>query len=652
MNFFQHQDRARNRTRWLLVLFALAVLAILTVVNLVVLLVLGGMEPAEHPVSMGEFLARHGGVILLTSLLTGSVIGIGSLYRTLSLRGGGAVVAWQLGGSVVDPDTNDPLRRRLRNVVEEMAIASGVPVPDIFVLEHEDGINAFAAGYSTADAAVAVTRGALETLDRRELQGVVAHEFSHILNGDMRLNIRLMGILFGILVMAVLGRQFMYYTHHVSVRRTRGNQGAMAVLAIGVTLMLVGYIGLFFGRWIKAMVSRQREFLADASAVQFTREPEGIAGALKKISVAGGSVLRASPEEVGHMLFADGALGRMFATHPPLLDRIRAIEPGFDPEEFHALRERVRRHREALRAAAEEATRRETERTAPSPGGLALDADSLLEQMGRPGVGQILAAALLVASVPRPLERAAHSPEWAPELVCYLLLDPEAEIRDRQLLMVAEALGGESEGQVRQLLEMEPWPAPELRIPLLEMAFPGLKRRPEREMETLLALVERLIHADGRVDVFEYALARMLEQHVTDARNPSDSAPAGRRRLGDVRVQALDLLGILAHHGHPEDPDAALAAMNAGLSALDMAAAGRMPVPDGWPDRLDASLERLDALKQMEKQQLLRALVVTITHGGKTVPAEAELLRAVCAVLHMPLPLLDAAQEEPAAEGS
>jgi Zn-dependent protease with chaperone function len=648
MNFFQHQDRARRRSRWLLALFALAVLLILVAVNLAVLLAMGAFGAAGDPAPVRESLAGHIGVIIWTSLLTGGVIGFASLYRTMSLRHGGAVVAWELGGSLVEPDTSDPLRRRLRNVVEEMAIASGVPVPDVFVLEDEAGINAFAAGYSTGDAAVAVTRGALETLNRRELQGVMAHEFSHILNGDMRLNIRLMGILFGILVMTVLGRQFMYYTHHVSVRRTRGNQGAAAMAVIGLTLMLVGYVGLFFGRWIKATVSRQREFLADASAVQFTREPEGIAGALKKIAVAGGSVLRTNPEEVAHMLFANGALGQWFATHPPVLERIRAIEPRFDPAEFDAIREQVRRHREALKAAAEEAAR-EAAPASPLPGGLALDADSLIEGMGQPGLGHVLAAALLVAAVPRPLERAAHSSEWAPELVCYLLLATNPEIRDRQLLMVAETLGSESEAQVRHLVEAEPRPAPQLRIPLLEMAFPALKRRPEAELAALQALVERLIHADGRVDVFEYALARMLDRHLADAANPAGARPAGRRRFTDMQAAVLDLLGILACHGHPEDPDAATAALNAGLAAAGFAQASRVPPQENWPDRMDAALARLDGLDLTGKQQLLRAMVATITHGGETVAAEAELLRAVCAVLHMPLPVLETAQDSPEA---
>ncbi len=312
MDFFAHQDRARRRTHLLVVLFVLAVISIVAVVDLVALAFLGlGTDPDGLVYSPALSLAavRESLPLLIwVSLLTAGAIGLASLFRILTLRSGGGAVARGLGGVMVNADTTDPQLQRLRNVVEEMAIASGVPVPQIFVLEQEDGINAFAAGYSPADAAVAVTRGALRTLSRSELQGVVAHEFSHILNGDMRLNIRLIGILFGILVLAIIGRLML------SVRHGQTSKHTAAIAMIGLALVATGYIGLFFGRLIRASVSRQREFLADASAVQFTREPEGIAGALKKIGAApAGSALAADSEEIGHMLFAAGLTRRLLA---------------------------------------------------------------------------------------------------------------------------------------------------------------------------------------------------------------------------------------------------------------------------------------------------------------------------------------------------
>lgn len=635
MNFFEHQDRARRRTRGLILLFSLAVIAIILVVNVIVLIAFGRVETIEEPFFSQVFISRHLDLLLWASLLTGGVIGIASLYRSASLRSGGGKVARELGGTLVEPDTSDPLRRRLRNVVEETAIASGIPVPEIYVLEQEQGINAFAAGYSPADAAIAVTRGTLESLNRDELQGVVAHEFGHILNGDMRVNIRLIGLLFGILVLAIIGRYVLF-----STRRSRGRNAAGAAM-LGLALLLVGYIGLFFGRWIKASVSRQREYLADASAVQFTRQPEGIAGALKKIGAANaGSILETDTEEVAHMLFARGLVQQLFATHPPLVQRIRAIEPGFDPAELKTIRERMQHHSEAKRAAQEEAAAAEARQR--GPGGLPLDPDTIIEQIGQPGLDQVLTAAFLAAAIPRTLERAAHSDEWAPEVVCYLLIDRDPEIRERQLLMVAETLGGESEAQVRTLLNTEPNLAPESRIPLLEIAFPALRRRPEAELAELLALIDRLSHADSRVDVFEYTLARLLEKQLTDARHPAQSHSTGRRRLADCSKEARDLLAILAQHGHRQDQAAAAAALTAGLQTLQIKADTVAEAGTDWPERLDTALDRLDELRPDDKQRLLRAMVATITHGSETVLTETELLRAVCASLHMPLPVLNA----------
>ena len=316
MNFFERQAQARRMSGRLLALFALAVAGVVAAVVLAAW-VGGG--------------ARTVGGALFWAMLSLGVIGLGSLYRIASLRGGGDKVALELGGTPVPGNPTDLDLQRLRNVVEEMAIASGVPVPRLFVLEKEEGINAFAAGYAPADAAVAVTRGALDRLNRDELQGVIAHEFSHVLNGDMRLNIRLIGLLFGILMISLVGRKIL---EHGSFGGR--NKGGGAIVAAAIAALVIGSIGMFFSRMIKAGVSRSRERLADASAVQFTRQSAGLAGALKKIgALQAGSRLehRGDAEEISHMLFGDGmGLRGLFATHPPLLARIQALEPGFNDE--------------------------------------------------------------------------------------------------------------------------------------------------------------------------------------------------------------------------------------------------------------------------------------------------------------------------------
>ncbi|WP_018140071.1 M48 family metallopeptidase [Thioalkalivibrio sp. ALJ7] len=659
MNFFEHQDRAQKRTRWLLVLFGLAVLAIVAVMNAIVLVLFGQAEPgpAGEPWLTGEFLARNVDVMIWTTVLTVGLIGLGSLYRTMGLRDGGGAVARELGGTRVDGDTRDPLRRRLMNVVEEIAIASGVPVPEVYVLEQETGINAFAAGYSPDDAAIAVTRGALEQLDRDELQGVVAHEFGHVLNGDMRLNIRLMGMLFGILVMALIGQRVLF-----AMRLSRNNRNAGGIVAAGLALMVVGYIGLFFGRWIRASVSRQREYLADASAVQFTRQPEGIAGALKKIG-AGQGGMRADTEEVGHMLFASGALGQMFATHPPLVKRIQAIEPGFEASELEKVRERMEREAQSRRAEQEAQAEAEEHdrRKDAGPGGLLLNPEQLIENIGDPGIAQILGAGLLVAAMPGPLERAAHSDAWGVEVLLYLLISSNTQVRDDQLLRITAVRGAESESRVRNLLNAVPELRPDLRIPLLEMSFPVLRHRPQPERETLVGLVQDLIRADGRVSAFEYALGRLVQRQLHDLAQPARSGPGGRRRLDRLLPQAHDVLAVLAHHGHPDDAEGAAAAFRTGVEALaakfgpqtgHLSALERMQDDQGWPAVLDAALEALDELRIGDKEVLISAMLATVTHGGRTLVAEVELLRAMAASLHVPLPVGESPTGESATTAS
>lgn len=656
MNFFEHQARARRRTWTLVALFALALVCIVVLVDLIALAVFG-MSNADRylqdvgqgvPVPAGLYdtvVAPNTELLLWVSALTAGAIALASQVRILTLRGGGGSVARGLGGTLVTPDTTDPLRRRLRNVVEEMAIAAGVPVPEIYVLDHEPGINAFAAGYTPADAAVAVTQGALEMLDRAELQGVIAHEFGHILNGDMRLNIRLMGVLFGILVLALIGRLLLGSGHRVSNRDNRG------VVAVGLALVAVGYVGLFFGRVIKASVSRQREYLADASAVQFTRQPDGIAGALAKIGASSaGSVLQTDAEEVSHMLFSKGMSSWFFATHPPLVKRIQAIKPDFDPREFAEIAARMQHHTQTGQAREEDA-----ERSAAKPqtqGGFQLDPDRLIEQMGQPGLGQVMLAGLLAVAIPQTLERAAHRSDWAVATVCYLLIDTDPEIRDRQLLMVAEALGREVERQVGSLLEDVPRLDPELRIPLLEIAFPALRRRPERDLTTLLELIERLIHADGRVELFEYAIAKLLSRQIEDVLNPPQGAPGGNGKLSECSEEIFDLLAILAYHGQ-RTLGSAHSALIAGLKrlgvkpyAMDAIQAdwhAAQWLQQAWSERLDAALAKLSRVRLVDKQRLLGAMTATVLADGQVDVVELELLRAICAALRMPLPVFEPA---------
>jgi Zn-dependent protease with chaperone function len=326
MDFFEHQDKARKHTKVLVLYFGIAVLCIIASVYFVSLLIFHGYDASKGPGAPAvPFVLWDFTLFIRVVLGTLGVVLIGSLYKTYALSKGGSVVAESLGGRLVTLDTTDPDERKLRNVIEEMAIAAGVPVPKVYVLDEEAGINAFAAGHAPGDAAIGVTRGCMTLLNRDELQGVIGHEFSHILNGDMRLNLRVMGVIFGIVCLAVVGRVLIY--------SRGGDRGRAPLMVLGLALMVIGAIGAFFGRLIQAALSRQREFLADASAVQFTRNPAGLSGALQKIGGAGSKVGSVHAGEASHLFFGNG-LGKPFlgamATHPPLDERIRAIDPGWD----------------------------------------------------------------------------------------------------------------------------------------------------------------------------------------------------------------------------------------------------------------------------------------------------------------------------------
>ena len=648
MNFFEAQDQARRATRRLIVVYVAATAVIVAGVTLVVGIALyttsggGAYQPAV-------FLDRQAPVLAVVAVLTTLFIAGATLYRMATLAAGGARVAGELGGTEVTADVSDPLRRRLRNVVEEMAIASGVPVPDIYVLEQEAGINAFAAGYAPADAAVAVTRGALETLDRDELQGVVAHEFSHILNGDMRLNIRMMGVLFGIMALGLMGRMILRGGGRRGVILTgRRNKGAGAVLLIGLGLAVLGAVGVFLARILKAAVSRQREYLADAAAVQFTRQTRGIAGALKKIGAySQSSLIRESDaEEISHMLFGAGLkLPRLFATHPPLTVRIRALEPGFSENDYPRIDPGVDFRSAELSPQAAEGERRPAAAMALAAEGSVPPPAAISGSVGQPGSEQVAYAMQLRASIRDPLYAAAHSADRAWLLTLALLLDRGGGVTGRQLSLLEEQLGGDRRRAVAALYDVLSSIGAEYRLPVLEIAFPALKKRPAAEIDYLLALTRRMIDIDGEVDLYEYCFQRVLSHGLARAGTPVGRLKASR---GEVREAAVRLLGILAKRGHDSD-ERRREAFRAGLGefgwadGVDYAPAGSGSVAGdsvtgGAFGALDRSLDILSALNAAGKERIVAALAATAAFDGRLAVAEAELLRAVCATLDCPLP--------------
>ena len=646
MDFFRRQAETRRLSRWLVLLFIVAIVACVIAVDFVVVTaaMIASRDALAVAPTEGWWFQQYPGLVMLSSFVVLGVIGCSTLIKTSQLSAGGSVVAQSVGGTRVTADTNDPLRKRLLNVVEEMAIASGVPVPAVYVLEREAGINAFAAGHNPSNAAIAVTRGALTTLNRAELQGVIAHEFSHVLNGDMRLSTRLIGLLFGLMVIALIGRFVLRFAPRGGGGRKGG--GAIAIImAAALAVMILGYIGLFFGRLIQAAVSRKRESLADASAVQFTRDPTGLRGALVKIGALGvGSKFQdTDAEEVAHLLFASGVT-RAFATHPPLEERIREIDPSFRPGEFEAMRIRMNQER-ALNT--EEASRPQPDAAERLEGvlqGAIVLAPAMVSQLvGNPGTSHVQRAQELRVSLPPEITAAARDAERARALFLALALDTTEDARGRQLAFIEQQMGRD------QRLAMEGlWPAinsldAAQRMPALLQAFPALHQLGRKERQDLLKCLNELLIREGRVSIYAYALRKLAQVQLRDELQPG-------ARTFDLSIESVEddlqtLFSVLALSGS-EDETEARRAYEIGMSQLLPVRRPPFQRLSNWPRRLDMALNRIDRLAPAGKELLVQALVRTISHDLRMTVAESELLRAVCAAVHCPLPPLDAVAQK------
>mgnify|MGYP002780867061 CR=1 FL=1 len=633
MDFFAAQAASRRRTRWLLLAYALAVVAVVAAITWVVLvtfLTLANDGPLIAP--PGLWWRENLDVAFGTALLILGVIGLAALHRTAQLRGGGGAVARALGGTLVTRETQDPKRRRLLNVVEEMAIASGVPVPQVFVLEQESGINAFAAGYLPTDAAVAVTQGALERLNRAELQGVIGHEFSHVLNGDMRLNTRLAGPLFGLLVIAIAGRHLLR-----GLRSSRsGRKGGAIILAI-FAVMALGYLGVWLGRLLQAAICRQREFLADASSVQFTRDTTGLRDALVKIARTGrgSGIATAEGEDLAHLFIAP-AYDRVFATHPPLAERVRALDGRYDLKELERLA--PDEPMEILDA--------ESLASEPLPGvaslaaqqRVAIDPAAVADNVGNPGLDAVQYAQALRTTLPDDLEAVLAR---GPTAMCVWLavgLSADADVRARQLARIEARFGATVGGAVERLgARLREVPVVQ-RLPMLQRSLPALAALPRERRVALIELQRELASADARIDVLEYLLASLAARYLADQVDPRVAPPAAIG-LEDAAPQLGVLFGTLARLGHG-DPVDARRAYEMGLSqVLPRERPAYRPTDAGdWAEMMDMALATLDRLAPAAKELVVEGLARTVEHDGTVTVREAELLRAACAMLHCPLP--------------
>ncbi len=635
-DFFERQTVARRNTKWLVVMFVFAVIAIVGTTFVGTAIVLGGASgqgrfPIEAP--------------LLASAAALGLIIIGSLYKTAQLAGGGTVVAERLGGRRMYPNTIDPTERRVLNVVEEMALASGVPVPPVFLLSNEQGINAFAAGYSPSDAVVGITRGCAEQLSRDQLQGVVAHEFSHILNGDMRLNLRLIGVLHGILLMGLLGRELLRFSSWGGGGRSRRNDGVAYLLLIGLVFMVLGFLGLLIGNLIKAAASRQREYLADASAVQFTRNPEGIAGALKRIGAAvfGSKLVTPRAAEASHMYFAEG-ISTLFASHPPLRERIRRIDPQWDGKYPPALPS------DAVVGLGGDEAGAFVDAVATGPATAAdLYGQPVPVAVVRHAVNQVANPTELhreyvrelISAMPPAVIDAAHEPYGARALIFATLLDENADVRAAQL----RALEKSTDPNVYELtLKLVP-AVHQLDVrallPLVDMTLPALTALSPSQYQEFSRCFVQLVQADQRLGLFEWTLHQILLRHLRPQFEPVRSPPINYYGLQQLGEQISVLLSTLAHASQHDDE----AAFQAGLKHLKEVPVRLLPREVCGVGQLDAALRELRLVAPKLRARLVDASAACICADRTVSVEEGELLRAICDMLNCPMPPLLAGQE-------
>lgn len=642
MNFFQAQDRARSNTAKLILLFSIAVIGIVFLTNVLLLGFVTFSQSVDGSFSLSELPNYfEWDVFAVTAVGVCVLILLGSLYKIQLLSKGGSVVAEMLGGQKVSQNTTDTNERQLLNVVEEMAIASGMPIPKVYVLD-ESSINAFAAGTTPATAVIGVTKGTIQLLTRDELQGVIAHEFSHIFNGDMRLNIRLIGVLHGILLIGIIGYTIVRSLgrSRYSRRSSKGGGGIAAVAALGVGLMVIGYTGTFFGKWIKAVVSRQREYLADASAIQFTRNKSSIAGALKKIGGLSQHAYLDAPgaEEYSHAYFANGINGfwqSLFATHPPLDKRIKAIDSSWNGQYIIPEPQVVADDAESV------------EKTANAknplvdvmiPAIILSSAEQAISQVGTLNESNLEYVQQLITALPDDL-RSASQDAYSARAVVYALLIRYQKNKEQAWQLLGKhadvgvpALTKELYTHVINLDE-------KFKLPLLELSINALRDLSSSQYLQFKNTISKIISDDGKVDLNEWLIQRFVLQQLDENFQLRKPAKAKFSGIGAVRNEAEIVWSLIAYVEHKDDNEARQA-FDKAIKDIGATALNIIPRESLSLKELNSSLDKLMQIKPLLKPRILKCCAGIILHDNEASVKGVELLRMVSSCLDCPMPPL------------
>lgn len=646
MDFFSQQDKARRNTLWLVVLFTAAVLSLIALTNVLIGIVLWFMTKDET-MQLGVSVLAHtdtqtvAGLFSwhtfgLISLGVAGAVGCAILYKWFQLSSGGKAVAESLGGVRIHTDTKDPDQRQVLNVVEEMALASGMPVPPVYILSGELGINAFAAGNGPTDAVIGVTQGCVQHFKRDELQGVIAHEFSHILNGDMRLNLRLISLLHGIVFIGLVGEAL--------ARGGSGRRSDGRIALLGIALMVVGWLGTFFGNLIKAAVSRQREFLADASAVQFTRNPEGIGNALKLIGGygSGSEIHNTHRSEVSHLFFgqAINRLSQMQATHPPLVDRILRVDPDWDGNYlFRSDSTRERKLAEDMGEREQKKAEKRERFTQTVLAGAAVVTGQPLERSSQPNKS-LEDVRNQIDGISTELIKQAKDPLGAIGLCYALLLHKDEVLKAKQLRMIDRS-------GVKGLLRLVNSIESDLgclhsndRLPLIELLLPALKSMSEEQYKQFKRTLMLLIRADNKTDLFEWCLFQLVRHYLAGEYEPGSQGKARYKEVGQVSDEYRLVLSLLAHYGHDAKDDAE-AAFNRGAGTAGLYNISLLRIEDCDLEAFIQAVNHLGGAYPLLKPRLLNGFRKCICHDGKVTAEEREILTAIAAVMDSPVPTLE-----------
>jgi Zn-dependent protease with chaperone function len=657
MDFFARQDDARRRTKWLVIGFTLAVCSMVVMVYGVGLIakffILAKTSRYSYQNSyQTNFNPWDLQLFGFTTFITLLTIGGGCAWKRLDLAGGGAAVAESLGGRVVDPNTTDPDERKLLNVVEEMSIASGVPMPQVYLLEAEDGLNAFAAGHTTSDAVITVTNGCMKKLSRDELQGVVGHEFSHILNGDMRLNVRLISLLFGIFCIATIGRILLQM-------RSGNSRDRNPLPLVGLLLLVIGATGYFFGRLIQSAVSRQREYLADASSVQFTRNPAGLSGALQKVGGYTSLIYSPHASDAAHLFFSDVngiAFFDAMATHPPLDKRIRAIDPNWNGE-FHRVTDAERDKVYAEETAPPKrsfGTDQQLAKMLWVSGAMADDANfkppvirphTVLPNLGNPTPLHLQYAVQLRDALPENVKAAARDPQSAAALIYALLLSDDQELYSKHIAEIEKQFSADVSQKTVALYPDVAAVARHARLPIVNLAIGGLRNLSAEQFQKFSATLQWLINSDGKVELFEFVLQKIILRHLASKLGALRLTAVQFYTLKPLVPDCLVILSALADVGS-ENPNEVQKAFDVGVPFLRAPADEPMallPREECGVQVVSNALDRLAFAAPIIKKNLLEACARVVGADGVIQEGEAELLRAVADTLDCPMPPLGVA---------